>query len=133
MKRIFSPRSSSQRYPVTWRALSIRLYLPEGYGVPQDVLIGVVHWLHKGCVTGARNPFVELDWIRRQAAFGAMYCSDEGCEAGAYTRTRFGSTFCETLWVLSGFYGFGISVLKTAQVEPMSGRVEAPGASLLDS
>jgi len=58
----------------------------EGHDVPPDVLTGVVHWLRKGCVTGQRKPFDELDKLRRMALQGAKYCYNEGCEVAGHLK-----------------------------------------------
>jgi hypothetical protein len=60
----------------------------EAHDVPADVLTGVIHWLQKG----GHNAVAELDTLRREALEGAKYCSNVGCEAGAYTPPLLSST-----------------------------------------
>jgi TPR repeat protein len=48
----------------------------EGHDVPQEVMTGVLHWLHKG----GGNPIDELEVSRIESLEGAQYCRNEGCE-----------------------------------------------------
>jgi len=52
----------------------------EGQDVPPDVMIGVLHWLRKGCATAQHDPLEVLDRIRSMALEGGRHCHNDGCE-----------------------------------------------------
>jgi len=52
----------------------------EGHNIPPDVLTSVVHWFHKGCVTGLYDFSDHLEACRRLALQGGTYCDNDGCE-----------------------------------------------------
>jgi hypothetical protein len=58
----------------------------EGHDVPTGVLTDVIHWL----LQGGDAPIKEaLQAFRDMVLKGGPYCRNDGCEAGAYTRSLF--------------------------------------------
>jgi len=58
----------------------------EGHDIPPDVMIGVLHWLRKGCATGQHDPLEVLNGLRFGASEGNRYCHNDGCEVVGHKR-----------------------------------------------
>jgi len=55
-------------------------WVMEGHDVSPDVMIGVLHWVRKGCATGQHDPLHKLDEMKSLTLEGGRHCHNDGCE-----------------------------------------------------